>query len=120
MQPLLWALVGAATAGGLFFLVNQPQGASITILLPTPTATPSAVSRDVTPTPQRYLVDINTAPVELLDTLPGIGEKRAADIVVYRTQNGPFRRTDELMKVPGIGPSIYQGLKDLVTVGSTP
>ncbi len=122
-QPLLWALVGAAIAGGVFFLLNQPRGASITIVVPSPTVvsspTPTTAGKvALTPEPQR--ININTASVALLDTLPGIGEVKAQAIVDYRNQNGPFLRVDELMKVPGIGPVTYQEIRDLVTVGESP
>ncbi len=67
-------------------------------------------------TPQRTELNINIASVQELDGLPGIGPTRAQAIVEYRTANGPFKRTDDLMKVRGIGPSVFDGLKDLVTV----
>ncbi|MBI4202639.1 MAG: ComEA family DNA-binding protein [Chloroflexi bacterium] len=62
-------------------------------------------------------VNINTATLAELMALPNIGQVRAQAILDYRYQNGPFQRTDELMKVPGIGSATYQGLQDLVTVG---
>jgi len=49
-------------------------------------------------------VNINTATKEELTSLKGIGEKRAQDIIDYRTKNGPFKSVDDLEKVPGIGP----------------
>jgi len=61
-------------------------------------------------------VDINRAAVWLLDALPGIGEALAQRIVDYRTKNGPFRNIDELLKVPGIGTSVYDKIKNLITV----
>lgn len=68
------------------------------------------------------LVDINTASVAELDTLPGIGPTLAQRIVDYRTANGPFATTAEIKNVSGIGESTYNNLKDLITVssGSTP
>lgn len=50
-------------------------------------------------------------------TLPGIGEKRAEDIIAYRQANGPFRIPEELTEVPGIGEGILEGLIDYVTTG---
>lgn len=177
LQNLLWALMGIAVAGGVFVVLNRPQRADITILLPTPTASgplqahltgavanpglfslpPGSRVNDLlsaaggplpgadlaqvnlarflrdgeqvhvplqgepaqasasAPTGQR--VNINTAGREELMSLPGIGQVKAQAIVDYRFQKGPFQRADELMKVPGIGPATYDGLKDLVTVG---
>ena len=71
----------------------------------------------VIPTPEDQRVNINVAGVNALATLPGIGEGRALAIVEYRILNGSFQRIDELLKVPGIGPITYDGLRDLVTVG---
>lgn len=62
------------------------------------------------------LVNINTADVARLDTLPGIGPSLAARIVEYRRVHGPFRRKEDLKNVPGIGEKKYQDIKDLITV----
>ncbi len=64
--------------------------------------------------PQR--IDINRAEPWLLEALPGIGEVRAQAIVGYRTESGPFRRTEDLLKVSGIGPSTFERIKDYITV----
>jgi len=66
------------------------------------------------PQPQR--IDINRAEAWLLDVLPGIGPSRAQAIVDYRQKNGPFRSTNELMKVEGIGTATYERIKPLITV----
>ena len=63
------------------------------------------------------LIDINTATAEELQTLPGIGEKRAADIIADREANGPFRIVEELTRVSGIGEGTLEGLIDYITVG---
>lgn len=62
-------------------------------------------------------VDLNTADEALLDTLPGIGPATAQRIVQDRSANGPFRRVDDLLRVPGIGPKKLDALRDLVTAG---
>lgn len=61
-------------------------------------------------------IDLNRAEAWLLEALPGIGPVRAQDIINYRDQSGSFRNINELLKVPGIGPSTYEKIKDLVTV----
>ncbi len=61
-------------------------------------------------------VDINRAEAWLLMALPGIGEVRAKAIVDYRCQHGPFRNTNELLKVEGIGTTTYQQIEHLITV----
>ncbi len=62
------------------------------------------------------LVNINTASQEELDTLPGIGSVRAKAIIAYRTENGFFMNIEDLMKVEGIGETLFSELKDLITV----
>ncbi|MCE3243311.1 MAG: competence protein ComEA helix-hairpin-helix repeat protein [Deltaproteobacteria bacterium] len=54
-------------------------------------------------------VNINTATKEELTSIKGIGEKRAQDIIDYRTKNGNFKSVDDLEKVPGIGPGLMNG-----------
>jgi competence protein ComEA len=61
-------------------------------------------------------LDLNTAGVAELDTLPGIGPVLAQRIVDHRTREGPFTSVDQLDDVPGIGPSIAAELAGLVRV----
>jgi competence protein ComEA len=62
-------------------------------------------------------VDVNTATVEQLETLPGVGPAIAGRIVQHREQHGPFRTPGDLRDVSGIGEKRFQDLADLVTVG---
>lgn len=64
------------------------------------------------------LVDINTASAAQLDTLPGIGPSKAAAIIAYRQEHGPFYASADIQKVKGIGPATYATLASLITVGS--
>ncbi len=59
-------------------------------------------------------VSLNTATVEQLDTLPGVGPVLAQHIVDYRTQHGGFRSIDELREVNGIGDRRFADLQPLV------
>ena len=63
-------------------------------------------------------VNINTASATDLETLPGIGAKTAGRIVEYRQKNGPFKKIEELMNVPGIGEKNFLKLRSQVSVGS--
>lgn len=56
------------------------------------------------PSTETVRVDLNTASIERIETLPGIGPKIAAEIVRHRTEQGPFHRPEELLRVRGIGP----------------
>lgn len=62
------------------------------------------------------LVNLNTADLKELCTLPGIGESRAADIIAYREEYGAFEGPEDIMKVSGIKDSTYEKIKDLITV----
>lgn len=62
-------------------------------------------------------VNINTASLDELDTLPGIGPSTAQAIIDYRRQYGEFQRADEITEVSGIGPATYERIKDLITTG---
>lgn len=66
------------------------------------------------PAAQAGPVHLNTATVEQLDTLPGIGPVTAQKIVDYRTQHGAFHSVDELDAIPGIGPARIGELRGLV------
>ncbi|MEV5318253.1 ComEA family DNA-binding protein [Streptomyces sp. NPDC052687] len=59
-------------------------------------------------------VSLNTATVEQLDTLPGVGPVLAQHIIDYRTRHGGFRSVDELREVRGIGERRFADLRDLV------
>jgi len=61
-------------------------------------------------------VDVNTATVDQLDVLPGVGPTTAAAIVAYRDQHGPFQTVDQLGEVRGIGPSKLDAIRGLVVV----
>ena len=63
------------------------------------------------------LVNINTASVSELCTLPGIGESTALKIISYRTENGPFSSITEIMNVSGIKAARYNDIKSFITVG---
>ncbi len=62
-------------------------------------------------------VDINSAGLAELDTLPGIGPSTAAKIIEYRQSNGPFVSTEQLMDVSGIGPAKYEAIREMVVAG---
>jgi len=66
---------------------------------------------------QAELIDINTADVDTLSTLPGIGPTLAQRIVDYRDTYGPFFFIEDLMNVEGISAATFENIKDLITTG---
>lgn len=82
----------------------------------------SAVSREAGPAPRTALstaarVNINTADAESLsDGLLGVGPAKAAAIVAWRRQNGPFRNMAQLMDVKGIGPALLERNRDRIAL----
>lgn len=68
-----------------------------------------------TPVASPQTVNVNTATVAELETLPGVGPALAARIIEYRRKNGPFSSLEELDEVEGIGPGKLEHLEDRVT-----
>ena len=62
-------------------------------------------------------LNVNTASVEELAELPGVGRTLAERIVAYRRENGRFRYPYELMDIPGVDEKTYLDLRDRITVG---
>ena len=62
------------------------------------------------------LVNINRADVSELMTLPGIGEAKAASIIAFREENGPFARPEDICNVAGIKEKLYSQISSLITV----
>ena len=105
-----WLARGALDAPPVRVEVERSSAAVVTI----PTA--AAEPEEEAPETASGKININTATAEELETLPGIGEKRAQAIVEDRQNNGPFRTVEELTRVKGIGEGILAGLIDGITV----
>ena len=77
--------------------------------------------REATPRPWRVatidgyqpllVLDINQAPADSLELIPGIGPALAGRIISYRLANGPFAAVESLVHVPGIGPAVMEKVK---------
>lgn len=65
---------------------------------------------------QNGIININTATLDELTKLDGIGESKANSIIEYRTKNGPFKNIQDIMNVSGIGEAAYNKIKEHIEV----
>ena len=61
-------------------------------------------------------ININTADMENLMQIPGVGEAKAQSIIEYRTEKGPFRKIEDIQNIPGIKEGVFQKIKDEIDV----
>lgn len=102
-----------ADLGGLNLARRLADGEQIYVGIPTPLgAEPAPVGSG--PPGVADKVDLNTATLAGLDTLPGVGPVTAQRIVDWRTKHGRFDSVEQLREIDGIGPSRFDRLKDLV------
>jgi len=85
-------------------------GAIVCAIVATPTTTSAQEQA-----PTKTTINLNTATLDQLATLPGIGPKTAERILEYRTKNGGFKKIEELMNVKGIGEKSFLKIKPLVS-----
>lgn len=110
-----------AFAGAAWLVVAPEPSPGVEIIRPAPAPTAGAASAvstgEASSTAEATLsVNLNTASVQELVALPGIGETLAGRIVAYREESGPFLRIDQIMAVSGIGPGTYEKLRGYITV----
>jgi competence protein ComEA len=92
----------------------RPSRTTVPVSVPTiPGAMPIIGVPNTTMT---SLINLNSATSDQLDTLPGVGPSTAKAIISYRNRKGPFGKVEDLLNVPGIGPSKVAALRDQVTV----
>jgi competence protein ComEA len=84
--------------------------------VPTSQATASASATTGSPASPSSLVNINSADLAALETLPGVGEATAKAIIKDREANGPFSSPEDIMRVTGIAEKKYEKLKDGICV----
>ena len=111
---LLAVFLAAVTFLCGLFLGRNLNRSDVTISQPPTTVTAAPTTP---PAPEEDLVNINTASVLELATLPTIGEVIAQRIVDYRAEHGPFKTVGELTAVEGIGEKRLESILDYITIG---
>jgi competence protein ComEA len=96
-------------------IVVPKPGESPAPVLPAPSA--GGVAGSASPGGGTAAIDLNTADLTALQTLPGVGPATAQAILDWRAENGPFRAVDDLLDVTGIGEKKLDRLRDAVRVG---
>jgi competence protein ComEA len=76
----------------------------------------SCIEEDIIASEVDAKVSINTADIQLLMTIPGIGESKARSIIEYRESNGLFKDIIDIKNVSGIGEALFEKIKDYITV----
>lgn len=104
------AIMAAGAAMALCFATRSTMTSSLHVIPREPAEAVEAAGMD--------LVDVNTAGLEELMSLPGIGEVRARAILDDREANGPYRYPEDLIRVKGIGETVLSGILDQITAGS--
>ena len=114
---LLTALFLAGTL--LWFLAGPgaPSGVTVVRTAHSLRAAEPAPAPDAPGILEGEILDLNTASEADLTRLPGVGEKRAAEIAAWREANGGFSAPEELMEISGIGEATYARLAPYVTAG---
>lgn len=96
----------------------SPLKDGMQIAVPTYAPAPAALTPPSGTAPAAAgLININTAGLALLDSLPGIGPAIAQRIIDYRQQHGDFEKIADIVNVSGIGPATFSKIKDLITTG---
>lgn len=114
---LLVVFLTAATFLGGLFLGRYLNRSEVRISQNETTVPSSSKPETTEPVPEDGLVDINTASVLELSTLPTIGDVIAQRIVDYRTEHGPFQSVGQLTAVEGIGEKRLEAILDYITIG---
>ena len=94
--------------------------ALVLAVLITPALTLASPQAQAPAAVQKTTINLNTATVDQLMTLPGIGQKTAERILEYRTKSGGFKKIEELMNVKGIGEKSFLKIKPLVSAPPKP
>ena len=100
----------------LFVAATIAVAAALAVAAPSSASLLQEKSQDAKAAAPAQAVNLNTAPAEQLERLPGVGPSTAARIIEYRQKNGGFKKIEELMNVRGIGEKAFLKMKSQLTV----
>lgn len=107
------AVLAGIVWGALFLIAPIWQPGTPVSYMPALPQTETAAERAPT-----QLVDLNTSDAETLQTLPGIGPAKAAAIIAYREEHGPFAALQDVANVPGISEQMTEKWAGLAQTGT--
>ncbi len=109
---LIGLLIGLVLSGVITILISSRVPSFSRIILPSSNS--SSTESPVTGTSKTIegKININTATIEELSSLPGIGPSKAGAIIEFREKYGLFESIEDLLYVPGIGESLYSSIKE--------
>ena len=107
------AVLAGIVWGALFLIAPIWQPGTPVVYMPALPQTEAAAESAPT-----QLVDLNTSDAETLQTLPGIGPAKAAAIIAYREEHGPFAALQDVANVPGISEQMTEKWADLAQTGA--
>lgn len=127
LKPAWWIAYGIVcglAAAGVVLLLAAPRRGQPIELIAAPTRAATATQQAALPTASQaptaaivFPLNINTATLEELDQLPGIGPVLAQNILAYRQVIGAFESLDQLLNIADIGPQTYQAILPFLTLG---
>lgn len=102
-------LIGVVLTGIIFLIAGSQPTTEFTFISPTYSSNPVI-------DPESIKININLASIDELDTLPSIGPEKAKAIVGFRDKFGKYVSIEDLKYVPGIGQSLFDQIRDRITV----
>ena len=111
-------IAGGITEEGDLSKINRAQKLNDheVVIIPNINDKESEIENIIPSSNDKNKVNINTASINELDTLSGIGPSKAESIIKYREENGTFKSIEEIKNVTGIGEALFEKFKENITI----